>query len=363
MKIVQVITPSKIAGAERSTIALCRGLAARGHEVSLVCKAGSPLIGVAAREGVDVAPMRISGKGNLLAPFRLARFVRWRRADLIATHLSTASVWGSVAGRLLGVPVVASVRALNTKFCYLLAHKIIAVSQAVKQHLVQQGVRSDRIEVVYNGVNLSRFVPPGDLSAAKREVSISPNRLVVGVVAHLTKKKGHAWFLNAAAQVYTRMSQAYFLLMGDGQERRALEEQVRRLGIAPEVRFAGFQDDIVPWMAAMDVLVLPSIAMEGFGRALAEAGAMEKPVICSPVGGSPEVIVHGKTGFVVPTNDTAALAEAMLQLLDDEALRRRMGRAGRRRISRHFTEEGMVVNTEKVYERLLRARAPRKRAG
>ncbi len=363
MRIVQVITPSKIAGAERVMIALCRGLAARGHAVWLVCKAGSPLIGVAAREGVNVSPMRLSGKGNVLAPFRLARFARQHGAELVGTQLSTASLWGSVAGRLLGVPVVATVQALNTKTCFLLANKIIAVSEAVRKHLLRQGVPPGRIDVVYNGVNLSRFVPPGNLSAAKREVSISPNRLVVGVVAHLTKKKGHAWFLKAAAQVYRRAPRAYFLLVGDGQERRALEEQARELSIAPEVRFAGFQPDIIPWMAAMDVVVLPSIAMEGLPRALLEAGAMEKPVIATPIGGSPEVVAHGKTGFVVPTNDIAALAEAMLQLLDDEALRRRMGCAGRRRISEHYTEEGMVVNTEKVYERLLRAHALRRSVG
>lgn len=362
MRILQVITPSKVAGAERSTIALCRGLAARGHEVLLACKAKSPLIDVAVREGVNVVPMHISGKFNVLAPFRLARFAREHRIDLIATHLSTASLWGSVAGRLLGVPVVAFVRALNTKTCYLFAHKIIAVARAVKNHLVRQGVPPGRIEVVHNGVDLSHFVPPADLAAAKRRLDIAPDRLVVGVVAHLTEKKGHRWFLDAAAEVRRRVPQAYFLLAGDGQERQALQEQAKVLAIAPHVRFAGFQRDVRPWIGAMDVVVLPSLSMEGLPRALLEAGAMEKPVICSPVGGMPEVVQNGKTGFIVPTNDTTALAEAIIRLLSDEKFRLRMGRAGRLRVSQEFTQEHTVAKTEKVYQEVLSARAARKPA-
>jgi glycosyltransferase involved in cell wall biosynthesis len=112
---------------------------------------------------------------------------------------------------------------------------------------------------------------------------------------------------------------------------------------------------VAPWMAATDVMVLPSIAMEGLPRSLLEAGAMEKPVICSPVGGMPEIVENGSTGFIVPTNDTPALAEAMIRLLRDEDLRRRMGRAGRRRILQQFTEERMAANTESVYEEVLQA--------
>lgn len=321
------------------------------------------MIDVASREGVNVVPMRISGKGNLLAPLRLARFARKHRADLIATVLSTASLWGSIAGRMLGLPVVATVRALNTKTCYVLADKIIAVSEAVKRHLVNQGVRPQRIEVVYNGIDLRRFVPPDDVVEAKRKASISPERLVVRVVAHLTKKKGHRWFLDAAAEVLRKVPEACFLLVGDGQERSALEEQARRLGIVQRVRFAGFHRDVAPWVAAMDVVVLPSIAMEGFPRSLLEAGAIEKPVISTPISGMPELVVNGETGFLVPTSNTEALAKAMVQLLSDEGLRRRMGRAGRRRVSEHFTEKGMVAKTERVYEEGLRTRSRRMRCG
>ena len=159
LRIVQLIAPSKIAGAERSTVSLCRGLSARGHEVSLLVKYSHVLLDVARAEGVDATSMRFAGKLNLLAVGRLARWFRSHRVELVATQLSTASLWGTLAARALGVPSVATVRALNSKTCYVFADRIIAVSHAVKAHLVEQGIAADKIRVVYNGVDLDKFVP------------------------------------------------------------------------------------------------------------------------------------------------------------------------------------------------------------
>jgi len=353
LRILETIAPSKIAGAERSTVALCRGLAQRGHDVQLACREGQALIEVARSEGVDVVPWLCKGKRNLRTLLSLAQFARRHRAELICTQLSRDSYWGGIVGRWLGIPVISTVRALNKKGPFLRAQRLIAVSLSVKEYLIEQGVAAERIDVVYNGIDPNRFLPPIHIGEAKRAVGIGEDTLVIGHVAHLTKKKGHEWFLNAAAQVATQVPQAKFLLLGEGTERASLEHQASTLGITERVIFAGFHSDVRPWMAAMDVLTLPSIATEGFGRVLIEAASMEKPTVASTIGGMPEVIAHGETGFIVPVSDVDALAHALSTLLQDSALRQTMGQAGRQRVLENFSEEKMVSNTEKVYESVM----------
>ena len=356
LRIVQLIAPSKIAGAERSTVSLCRGLSARGHNVSLLVKYSHELLETARAEGVDALSMRFAGKLNLMAVGRLARWFSQHKVDVVATQLSTASLWGTLAARYIGVPSVATVRALNSKTCYVYADRIITVSHAVKDHLVEQGVEASKIRVVYNGVDLSKFVPPADRKLAKSEVGLLPDALVVGVVAHLTAKKGHKWFLDAVAPLLRTFPSLQILFLGEGEERANLREQVGALKLENRVIFAGFHPDVVPWMSAMDVLVLPPIAKEGFGRVLVEAGAMSVPVIGTDVGGIGEVIVPGETGFVVAPGDASALQTALSALLDDAELREKMGAAGRQRALNEFSQERMVEQTESVYRELLAER-------
>ena len=353
LRVVQLIAPSKIAGAERSTVSLCRGLSARGHTVSLLVKYSHQLIETARAEGVDAISMRFAGKLNLMAVGRLARWFRRHHVDIVATQLSTASLWGTLAARWIGVPSVATVRALNSKTCYVYADRVIAVSHAVKEHLVGQGLPAHKVRVVYNGIDLSRYVPPPDLAQAKRALGLPGEALVVGVVAHLSPKKGHRWFLEAVAPLLTSFADLQILLLGEGPERAALEKLARALGLGERVRFAGFHPNVVPQMAALDVLVLPAIDKEGFGRVLVEAGAMGKPVIGTDVGGIGEVIVPGQTGFVVAPGDASGLQTALSALLDDAGLRQSMGEAGRKRALGDFSEARMVEQTERVYREVL----------
>jgi hypothetical protein len=220
LRVAQIIAPSKISGTERLTLELCRRLTKLGHNVHLIVKANSPLLEVARAEGVESSSESFNGKLNMLAVSRLSRSLRLHRVDLVATHLSTASLWGSLAARSLGLPCVATVHALNTKTCYVYADCIIAVSQAVKTHLVDQGIPAERLRVVYNGIDLSRFEPLGnasELEEKKRALGFKPAAPLVGVVAHLTRKKGHSWFLEAAAKVAQQRPDVQFVLSVRGQ--------------------------------------------------------------------------------------------------------------------------------------------------
>jgi glycosyltransferase involved in cell wall biosynthesis len=353
LRILQVITPSKVAGAERSTTSLCEHLVRAGHEVVVACKAGQPLIGVMREVGLDVRPLGIGGKGNLAALFRLARLARQERVQVINAQLSTAALWGSLAGRLTGIPTVATVRALNTKTVYTLADRVIAVSHAVKDHLVAQGMRGDRIDVVYNGIDPARYRLMMDREEARRQLGLGTEQVVFAIVAHLTAKKGHAIFLDAAARMANQAADHQYMFVGDGPERANLERQAARLALGDRVAFPGYTPDVLPFYAAADVVVLPSIAGEGLPRVLMEAGLLGRPVIGTRLSGAPEIIEQGVTGLIVPPGNVADLAEAMLRLGRDADLRERMGAAAAERVRRLFTIPAMLEGTLATYRKVI----------
>jgi glycosyltransferase involved in cell wall biosynthesis len=271
---------------------------------------------------------------------------------VVHTQLSTAALWGSLAARWTRRPVLAHVRALNTKWCYLLADRIVANSHGVKLHLMRQGVPEARIAVIYNGIDPDCYQTTLTPAEARQQCGLPSNGAIIGVVAHLTAKKGHAAFLQAAAALQ-RSTETTFLLLGEGPERARLEGLAATLGLTDRVVFAGFHENVCPWMRAMDIVVLPSIAMEGFGRVLVEAALMGKPAVTTDLGGTAEVVEDGVTGFVVPPGDVTALTRAMQRLLEDAPARHTMGEAARRRALRLFTVDRMVRETEAAYHALL----------
>lgn len=352
MNILQLITPARVAGAERSTASLCEHLQAAGHRVVVGVKAGSPLVEVMRGMGLDARPLGIRGKLNPAAPFRVARLARAEGSRVIHSHLSTAALHATLAGRLTGLPSIAHVRALNTAFWYRGATRAIAVSHAVKEHLVAQGMAADRIDVVYNGVDPHRYFLPCSREDAKRRLAVPETATVVGVVAHLSPKKGHAVFLEAFARVAARHPEALAVFLGQGDDRTALEAQVERLKLKGRVLFSGFHPDVLPFYAAFDLLVLPSTEGEGLPRALLEAGLLGRAAIGTRLSGVPEIIRDGETGFVVPVRDPSTMGDRLATLLGDAGLREQMGSAARDWVASTFTVQAMVSGVLESYRRV-----------
>lgn len=353
LTVLQVITPRRFSGAERMVVYLSQGLQDRGHRVVVACKRNEKLEAELGAQGVEVHALPISGKANLLAPVRLARFARQIGADVIHTHLSTASLWGSFAGKLAHVPVVAEVHALNSKNCFVYADHIVTCSEGVRQHIIAQGVRPERIEVLYNGLPPTRFQGLRPANEVRRELGLAAEAPVIGVIAHLSEKKGQRYVLGALPELLTRFPELVCLLLGEGDMRAELERLAEELDVSAAVRFLGFRPEAIELMQAMDVVILPSIAKEGLGLALVEAGFLRKPAVGTACPGIDEVIADGETGLLVPPADSAALAAAVGRLLDDRALAARMGEAGRRRAERMFTQQAMAAKAEEIYLRML----------
>lgn len=234
-----------------------------------------------------------------------------------------------------------------------LPDRVICVSDAVKEVVTsRERLREDRVVVIRNGVE--PFQEKGEPSARLREeLGIGVEDLVVGMVANFNRSvKGVSLFLDAVPPIVKEVPAARFLLLGRGKEEGELREKARSMGIDRYVIFAGYRPDIHRYYAIMDVSALTSFS-EGLSITLLESMRCGLPVVATRVGGNPEVVVDGETGYLVPPGDVGAFAARATTLLLDPGLRTRMGEEGRRRVERHFLLRDVAKRYEEVYEGLI----------
>ncbi len=352
LSILQVITQRRYSGAERICLTLCADMQRRGHRVLLLCKPDGGMPDEAKKLGIAVQTPAISGKLNLLAPFTIARIAKEFGADVIHTHLSSASLWGGLAGHLAHIPTLAHVHALNTWLYYRFSTLSVTCSAGVKQHIVNQGAAEARVRVVYNGIEATRLDGVISSSDARRMLGLLPDQPVVGCVAHLSAKKGQEHLLQAVALLKERFPQLVCLLAGEGEMYDTLRRMAAELDIADRVCLLGFRSDVISVMNAMDIVVLPSVAKEGLGLVLVEAALLQKPTIGSNAPGIDEAIADGVTGLLTPPGDATALAEKLALLLENAELRQQLGKAGRTRALELFSMQGMCNRMESIYHEL-----------
>jgi len=292
----------------------------------------------------------------------LARLIREERIDLVQTTLFYADVIGTLAARLAGVKRIVSWEAFTQPYgakqmaAYRIAAKGYTVSVSVSEAIRDQ-VRRERHVPAYKtqtiryGVDKTKFHPVSGESCRK-ELGLSRGKFVFGTVARLTEQKGHRYLLEALPKIIRECPNAVFVFAGDGPLRASLESQAVALGVEQYVRFLGFRKDVVRIMAAFDAFVLPSL-FEGLPNAVLEAMVCGKPVIATSVDGTPEAVVHGKTGWLVPPRDPAALADAVLRFCRDRGLMKALGRNGRRRAVQVFGIDRQVSEFDELYRKFI----------
>jgi glycosyltransferase involved in cell wall biosynthesis len=226
----------------------------------------------------------------------------------------------------------------------------ICASDAIRQMLLSDGIPADHAVTVHEGIDLGRVAaaPPANLHA---DLWLPHDAPIVGNVAALVPHKGQRHLIEAAAIVVTKVPDARFVIAGDGELRPVLERQIKERRLEKHVFLLGFRPDILSVHKAFDVFVMSSVT-EGLGTSLLDAMACAKPVVATTAGGMPEVVVEGETGVLVPPRDHEAMADAIVRLLRDRALRSRMGQAGEARVRERFSSERMVENTLAVYQRV-----------
>jgi glycosyltransferase involved in cell wall biosynthesis len=354
MTILQVISQRHLSGAERVCLMLSEALQGRGHRVVLICKEDAAMLGEAAQRGIETRTPGVSGKFNPLVALGILRIAREVHADVIHTHLSTASQWGAVAGRLGGIPVVAHVHAMNSRYFFLLAHAMVACSEGVRQHIIHQGVSGERIRTIYNGIESKRLVVTQDSPETRASLGISGDTPAIACIAHLADKKGQADLVRAVALLKYTWPNLVCFLVGTGENRDSLRRLAEELGVASRAVLLGYRSDAVAIMNAMDVIILPSLGKEGLPLVLLEAALLGKPAICSNIPGNNEVVIDGVTGLLFSPGDPAALAVQINRLLSDREGRSRMAQSAQERAEKEFTIEAMTDRVEDLYRKLLR---------
>ena len=347
-------------GGQNQVLVTVLGLRALGHRTMLVAHAGGELRQRAA-EGMDLIPLAPKTEMDLGAAWRLSRVIKQLKPDIVHAHdphgVAMAALALSMSTQLAKPPLVASRRvdfhlrgSALSRWKYRQVDCFICASEAIRQMLIGDGVPAVAAITVHEGIDTSRAdaAPPASLH---EDLWLPHGAPVVGNVAALVPHKGQKHFVEAAAIALRQLPDARFVIAGEGELRPSLERQIKDHHLEKHVFLAGFRPDVLSVHKAFDVFVMSSVS-EGLGTSLLDAMACGKPVVATRVGGIPEVVVDGETGFLVPPRDHEAMARAIVTLLEDEALRRRMGAAGLARARSRFSAERMVQDTLRVYQRV-----------
>ena len=335
-----------------------------GHAALLVCQPGARLGIRASEAGFPVTHIKMRGSLDLSAILALRRFMGEQAIDIVNTHSGRDTQLAGMAARSLGLfggkrPRIVRTRHLalpiTSKFSYVtLPDHVVTVSHHVGEYLISAGVPADHITAVPTGIDLSRYLGNENGGSLRAELGLPADVPLIGTVAILRRKKGHAELLEAVPLVLARFPEAHFVFAGDGPQQQNLEQRISELGLQGKVHMLGLRRDVVNVLQSLDLFVLPT-HQEALGTAFIEAAAVGIPAIGTRVDGVPEAIADGETGLLVPLEDSSAIAAAIIALLADPARRRAMGEAAQARVRKLYSREVMVQNMLALYQRLLGA--------
>lgn len=352
MKIIHQVISGDVAGGQLVALQLARAAREAGHDIRFASPTNGPFVALVRSKGFDADVIPVRGAFDVRALRNLMR--TFRGTDVVHTHAHfTINTVARVAARLAGARVLSHMHIENVfrpgpgrrvqialdnataRLCF----SIVAVSEATRMSLVRQGYPAERLITVYNGIE-----PTGP---------VEPTRLADGPtileVARLAEVKGQRALIAAVAQLEATAVLVGTDLERDGAYEAELRAEVNRLGVEGRVVFAGQRDDVPALVAGCDIFCLPSRA-EGLPLVALEAMAHGKPVVATAVGGTPEVVVDGVTGLLVPPGDADALRAALADLLADPERARRLGVAGRDRVRTSFSASATDARILRIYE-------------
>jgi glycosyltransferase involved in cell wall biosynthesis len=368
LRILQTCLSPSWGGLEMAALELSVALKRRGHAVTIACPEKSRMCDEAQVRDVSVIKLAWGKYIHLANVWQLRNEIQNRQFGIIHAHVSGDLPTLVLAMKLAGrhIPLVltkgigSGIRKSDPfhRFLYANVDRILAVSHFVQKNVIETTpIPASRVVLLFNGLDTDRFSLHGARRAEiRQEFGISDDTTLIGFVGRFSPGKGHEEFLEAAKQLSQKYCMVHFLVVGEAsfseeQYAWSVRELSSRLGLDQIVTFAGYRSDIPDVMAAFDIFAFPSHA-ESFGLGLIEAMAMERPVVAARKDGTLDIVVDGETGYFVPPKDASALASALSPLIDQPELRKRMGKAGRRRVEELFSRRSQVHQLEKIYAEL-----------
>lgn len=365
VSVIHVETGRHLYGGALQVLYLAQGLEERGVKSVLMVPCGSEIAEAAHDRWLRVEEFPFRGEAD---PTGLARMVwRFSRRDVEVVHLHSrrgADTLGGVAGAAVRAPVVLTRRVDNREVDwivgpkYALYRRVVAISAAVRNVLIDQGVPEDKIALVHSAVDASKWLTPRSRKERDREFGLPAGSPAGAMVAQFVPRKGHWVLVQALAILKCRGFTPSVVLFGRGPMRENVAALTRSIGVHDQIRFAGFRDDLHEWLGAFDFSVHPALK-EGLGVAALQAGAAGIAVAGGRAGGIPEIIEDGKTGILCAPGDAGALADAIASFARDPDTARAMGLRARKRIEARFSVDAMVEGNLKVYREVVAGRRRR----
>jgi glycosyltransferase involved in cell wall biosynthesis len=375
INLTYLITDLRPAGAERIVYELATRLDPRRYRISVVCvwrKRGEVGLWLE-KAGIPVYYLDVRYKIDGVKFLELVRFLKRSGTHILHCHLFHANLLGIPAGRLAGTRVILSTvhvaekRFLPWRFLLYRAvspwtERIICVSEGVRESFLRRtGIRRDRVTLIRNGIDVNRFTHPNrggrtGVDRIRKGLGLPPDAVLVGTVGRLDPQKGHPYLIRAVPAVLRHFPETYFLLVGRGDREPPLRRLAGSLGVENRVLFTGFRNDIPDLLHALDIFLLPSL-YEGLPLALIEAGAASLPVVATSVAGVSELMRDGDTGILVRPGDPGEIAGALVRMLGNRELARKMGERLRERIVRDFPIESTIRQTDALYRILAAERS------
>jgi glycosyltransferase involved in cell wall biosynthesis len=300
---------------------------------------------------------------------KLNNYLKSERINVVHTNSMLAHIYGAIAAKIAGVPCIWHMqdivdprmafgfagRAINL-LGNILPTKIVSVSNAVGEMFKDKSAQ--KVRVIYNGTDIEKFSPQTDGTLIRREFNIADNEMVIGMVGRLTEWKGQREFIKASFLVAKEIERVKFMIVGGTTfSRKAYFQELKRLThelkLSDKVIFTGFRNDIPNLIAAMDICVLPSVLPDPCPLTLFDYMASGKPVVASHLGGPSEIIEHGKDGFLVDPEETENIANIVIELLRDKALRKKISENARIKVVEQFSIEKFTSKFQNIYREIL----------
>jgi glycosyltransferase involved in cell wall biosynthesis len=380
-RILKVVPTLMCGGTENQFMTLGRMLDRSRFDLGFAClRRWGPFVEQLHQLGIPLEEYQVATFRSVHAltqQARLARQIARERIDIVHGYNFYGNVFAIPPARLVAPVVIASIRDRSPyltpmqkrvqRYACQFADCILVNADAVKDWLtVEEGYDPSRIVVIRNGVDMARFGGAPAADRIRRELGLPAAARLIVVVSRLARLKGIEQFLDAAAALKPRYPDARFLIVGetsppDPAYLRQLQDLSHAHGLRDVLTFTGLRSDVPAMLGAADVAVMPSLN-EALSNVLLESMAAGAPVVATRVGGTPEALIDGETGLLVPPGDSDAIAVAVARLLEDRTLARRLGCAARRLIADRFSVDRMVRATEDLYANLLARKQPRRAA-
>ena len=369
MKIFIAESSTAVGGQELAVILHAEGLLKRGHELRLILEPESPIARMAVDKRLPVTLMTMRKSRYPEAIVTLRALMARHRPAILQVNSSRDSWIGAMASRLVRPrPKLLRIRhisaPLNRNFMTRLLYRhlfdmvVVTGGDKTTRELVERdGLAPDRVAGFPIGLDVDYFRPAAPDRDLRQEFGLPKEHLLVGLISYLRSYKGHEYFIEAARIIAAERDDVTFVIVGEGPEERSIRTRIEQLGLQAQIRMLGFRRDLLNVFRSFDVFAIPSVEGDTIPQVLMQALAIGIPVVSTTVGSIPDVVIQGETGFVVPPRDAGALAERIAGLLDDAALRTRMGAQGRSLVERLYSLEQMLDRMENVYDRLIHAPA------